>query len=336
MQTIMGGPSEGRNFKNDDPIILLHLMKVRESQSAPVISRELKSSGSKIEPKKITRRMEKFVRDGFVKRGEESKYRGKTFYTITEEKSSGVQLIWNLFHSMKNEGRKIRECWPHVAFEILGTEWFRDKIDRGWVKKELLQKNKDLENWGDLVTHLEFDHALHLCLHTSPSALLRFLEVDSFSKSPIHYRGPVTVLGLPDRSIADLEKPSWYTIFTFLGNSDELSKYFHTMIFDIITDLHLHRDYGASPFNQDSNPFIHMVDISPLPYTSKQNEQKDVEKHPGKSLIRIWPENGRVLHLETATSYSTSMQTEWNSYWFGSQEKEGRSKFSLFSALTDD
>ena len=70
MQTIMGGPSEGRNFKNDDPIILLHLMKVRESQSAPVISRELESSGSKIEPK-ITRRMEKFVRDGFVKRGRE-------------------------------------------------------------------------------------------------------------------------------------------------------------------------------------------------------------------------------------------------------------------------
>jgi len=89
----------------------------------------------------------------------------------------------------ENEGRKIRECWPHVAFEILGTEWFREKIDREWVKKELLQKNKDIEDWGDSVSHLEFDHALHLCLHSSPSALLRFLEVDSFSRSPTHYRG---------------------------------------------------------------------------------------------------------------------------------------------------
>ena len=319
MQTIMGGPSEGRNFKNDDPIILLHLMKVRESQPAPVISRELESSGSKIEPKKITRRMDKFVRDGFVKRTKESKHRGKTFYTITEEKSSGVQLIWNLFHSMKNEGRKIRECWPHVAFEILSTEWFREKIDREWVKKELLQKNKDIEDWGDLVSHLEFDHALHLCLHSSPSALLRFLEVDSFSRSPTHYRGKGVLLGL------DLKKPGWHTIFTFLGNSDELSNYFHSMIFDIITDLHLHREHGASPFKQDSKPFIHMVDISP----------QHIKDHPGKSMIRIWPENGRVLHLETATSYSTSMQTERNSYWFDSQEIEGRSKFSLFQALTD-
>ncbi len=334
----MGVPSEGRDFKNDDPIILLHLMKVRESQPAPLISRELESSGSKINPKKITRRMEIFVRDGFVKRVEESKYRGKKFYRITEEKSYGVSLIWNLFHSMKNGGRKIREFWPHVAFEILGTEWFREKIDREWVKKILAEKNKDLENWDDLVTHLEFDQALHLCLHTSPSALLRFLDVDSFSKSPIHYRGPGKLLGLPDGTIADWKKPGWHTIFTFLGNSDELSKYFHAMIFDIITDLHLHREHGASPFNQDSNPFIFMVDISPLPHTSKQNDQKDVEKHPGKSLIRIWPENGRVLHLETATSYSTSMQTEWNSYWFGSQEIEGRSKFGtkFFQGLRDD
>tara|TARA_B100002052_G_scaffold95289_1_gene87921 strand:+ start:1518 stop:2423 length:906 start_codon:yes stop_codon:yes gene_type:complete len=301
-------------------------MKVRESQPAPVISRELESSGSKIEPKKITRRMDKFVRDGFVKRTKESKHRGKTFYTITEEKSSGVQLIWNLFHSMKNEGRKIRECWPHVAFEILGTEWFREKIDREWVKKELLQKNKDIEDWGDLVSHLEFDHALHLCLHSSPSALLRFLEVDSFSRSPTHYRGKGVLLGLPDGSIADLKKPGWHTIFTFLGNSDELSNYFHSMIFDIITDLHLHREHGASPFKQDSKPFIHMVDISP----------QQSKNHPGKSMIRIWPENGRVLHLETATSYSTSMQTEWNCYWFGSQEKENRSKFSLFQVLTDE
>ena len=326
MQTIMGGPSEGRNFKNDDPIILLHLMKVRESQPAPVISRALESSGSRIEPKKITRRMDKFVRDGFVERTNESKHRGKTFYTITEEKSSAVQLIWNLFHSMKNEGRKIRECWPHVAFEILGTEWFREKIDREWVKKTLVQKNKDMDDWGDFVSHYEFDLALHLCLHSSPSALLRFLEIDSFSRSPTHYRGKGTLLGLPDGSISDLKKPGWHEIFTFLGNSDELSNYFHSMIFDIITDLHLHREHGGSPFAQDSKPFIHMVDISP----------QHIKSHPGKSMIRIWPENGRVLHLETATSYSTSMQTERNSYWFGSQEKENRSKFSLFQALTDE
>ena len=98
------------------------------------------------------------------------------------------------------------------------------------------------------------------------------------------------------------------------------------LIFDIITDLHLHREHGASPFKQDSKPFIHMVDISP----------QQSKNHPGKSMIRIWPENGRVLHLETATSYSTSMQTEWNCYWFGSQEKENRSKFSLFQVLTDE
>ena len=64
-------------------------------------------------------------------------------------------------------------CWPHIALEILGTEWFRDKIDREWVKKNFYRKTR-IWKIGRFSHAFRFDCTTPM--YHIAKCLLRFLE----------------------------------------------------------------------------------------------------------------------------------------------------------------
>lgn len=314
--------SSSRNIKHHDLQILLYLMKRGEAINASMISDGIgKNTGKKPEHKTITSRLNVLSQTGFVNKKSESSYLGKKFYDITTVKPDSERLILEVFDAMKNR-KELVGNWPNVAYQMIATQWFRNLIDTKWVSDFLDRKNLDLDHWPEQIKHLEFDRALYLCIHSSPSALLRLLKIEPFSKSHAYSDLSRMTYGKPDESTAKGKDLDWFTVFKFLGNSEELNNYFHSMIFDIITDLHLNRKTQVSPFSRDNAPVIDAVNISWSP--------KPLNAGDSNSLLQITPISGRTLHLETSTSYSTSLFREKSSFWFDDDFVEDRSKKELF------